>query len=356
MEYSDINMIKSDDVLDIVPAATVDAFAKNIAVISGDGSHGDVTDTTSSVISTPDASSGDGQDSSDESTDETDNTVSSDGSDMSASDGTDNTAQGDAGSYDAQALSDTPALLVNKTTNEVLYYNKAFNEVAPASLTKLMTALLALKYGTMTDTITLTADMNYNMISGAQTCGFLAGDQVTLKDLFDSMLVYSGNETANAIGIYISGNLTDFVALMNDEAVKLGATNSYFVTANGLDAEGHYSSAYDLYLIFNECMKYDDFVNAIETSNLTVQYQSSDGSAKTVDLQTTNYYLKGEATSPDGLTVYGGKTGTTDTAGACLICYAKDTAGQEYIAVSLGNSSKTELYSQMNKILGKIQN
>ena len=374
LEYSDINMIKSDDVLDIVPAATVDAFAKNIAVISGDGSHGDMTASGTDTAPSTDASA-DGSDvatddstaaSTDAATDNSDNAI--DASVMTDGNATDTDASvttdgnitdasaADTGSYDASALSDTPALLVNKTTNEVLYYNKAFNEVAPASLTKLMTALLALKYGTMTDTITLTAEMNYNMVSAAQTCGFLAGDQVTLKDLFNGMLVYSGNETANAIGIYLAGNMTDFVAMMNDEAVKLGATNSYFVTANGLDATGHYSSAYDLYLIFDECMKYDDFVNAIETANLSISYQSSDGTAKTTDLTTTNYYLKGEATSPDGLTVYGGKTGTTDEAGACLICYVKDTAGQEYIAVSLGNSSKTELYSQMNKILAKILN
>lgn len=363
LEYSDINMIKSDDVLDIVPAATVDAFAKNIAVISGDGSHGDVTasgtDTVPSTDASADESDAATEDgtaaSTDAATDGSDNATDADANVTTDGNTTDASAA-DTSSYDASALSDTPALLVNKTTNEVLYYNKAFNEVAPASLTKLMTALLALKYGTMTDTITLTAEMNYNMVSAAQTCGFLAGDQVTLKDLFDGMLVYSGNETANAIGIYLAGNMTDFVAMMNDEAAKLGATNSYFVTANGLDATGHYSSAYDLYLIFNECMKYDDFVNAIETANLSISYQSSDGTTKTTDLTTTNYYLKGEATSPDGLTVYGGKTGTTDEAGACLICYVKDTAGQEYIAVSLGNSSKTELYSQMNKILAKILN
>ncbi len=363
LEYSDINMIKSDDVLDIVPAGTVDAFAKNIAVISGDGSHGDVTasgtDTVPSTDASADESDAATEDgtaaSTDAATDGSDNATDADANVTTDGNTTDASAA-DTSSYDASALSDTPALLVNKTTNEVLYYNKAFNEVAPASLTKLMTALLALKYGTMTDTITLTAEMNYNMVSAAQTCGFLAGDQVTLKDLFDGMLVYSGNETANAIGIYLAGNMTDFVAMMNDEAAKLGATNSYFVTANGLDATGHYSSAYDLYLIFNECMKYDDFVNAIETANLSISYQSSDGTTKTTDLTTTNYYLKGEATSPDGLTVYGGKTGTTDEAGACLICYVKDTAGQEYIAVSLGNSSKTELYSQMNKILAKILN
>lgn len=343
MAYSNTDMLKSDDVLDIVPAVTADAFSKNIAVISGDGSHGDIS-STSSV----------GTDASESSTDDTaaDDSDASDSTDIADSD---TASDADASTGDT-ALSDTPGLLVNRTTEEVIYYNKAFDEVAPASLTKLMTALLALKYGTMTDEITLTAEMNANMISSAQTCGFLAGDTVSLETLFNSMLVYSGNETANAIGIYLAGSLTDFAAMMNDEAAKIGATNSYFVTANGLDTSGHYSSAYDLYLIFNECMNYEAFVNAIETSDLTISYQGSDGTTKTSTFQTTNYYLKGEATSPDGLTVYGGKTGTTDEAGACLICYVLDDAGSEYIAVSLGNSSKTELYSQMNKILSKIQN
>ena len=103
-------------------------------------------------------------------------------------------------------------------------------------------------------------------------------------------------------------------------------------------------------------LQYDIFVKAMETAELEITYTDSSNNARTAFFPTTNYYLKGQAVSPEGVTVYGGKTGTTDNAGACLICYALDTSGNEYIAVSMGNQSKDELYSQMNKILSKIQN
>lgn len=341
ISYDDINILKSEDVQDVIPASTVDPFTKNIAVISGNGSIGGTNLTSSSVAADISAV--------EEATDA--NSTSTDDSVTGTVSSTDDTSV-----TDDTALTDTPALLVNRTTNEILYYNDAFTEIAPASLTKLMTALLALKYGIMTDEVQLTSAMNANMVSEAQTCGFVAGDVVSLETLFKCMLVYSGNETANAIAIHIAGSIQDFVDMMNEEAVKLGAVNTHFVNTNGLDVENHYSSVYDLYLIFNECMKYDLFVSAMTTSSLTISYTSSTGAARGNLFQTTNYYLKGDATSPDGLTVYGGKTGTTTNAGACLICYLLDDAGDEYIAVSMGNSSKDELYSQMNKILSKIQN
>lgn len=326
ISYNDINLLKSSDVQDVIPASTVDPFTKNIAVISGDGTLGGTKIAQTSVAVSSDTEEGDSLSSTDEA------------------------------SVDDQTLTDTPALLINRTTNEVLYYNDAFTEIPPASLTKLMTALLALKYGVMSDEVTLTSAMNANLIPEAQTCGLVPGDVITLETLFNSMIVYSGNETANAIAVHIAGDINSFVDMMNKEALKLGATNTHFVNTNGLDIDNHYSSVYDLYLIFNECMKYDLFVDAMMTSTLTISYIGSTGKTRGNMFQTTNYYLRGTARSPEGVTVYGGKTGTTSNAGACLICYAEDKEGNNYVAVSMGNPSKDELYSQMNKILSKIQN
>ena len=105
--------------------------------------------------------------------------------------------------------------------------------------------------------------MNADMIPGAQVCGFVPGDIVSVKELLYSMLVYSGNDAANALAIHISGNVQNFVAMMNEEANRIGAVNTHFSNPSGLDISNHYSSAYDLYLIFNECLKYDDFKNAV---------------------------------------------------------------------------------------------
>lgn len=322
--YTDMNMLRSSDVWDAMHIYTVEPFAKNIAILeNGDfGNESIYNDSIDTEIENPD----------------------------------NNIDTTNINTSENEILSDTPALVINRTTNEVVYANDAFTEVAPASLTKLMTALLALKYGVMTDRVVMTAEMNSNMIPAAQVCGFIAGDSITLDTLLRAMLVYSGNDAANAVGIHISGSLSEFVNLMNVEANRIGAVNTHFSNANGLDVDNHYSSAYDLYLMFNECMKYDVFKEAMQTYKLRIDYTGYDGEARYAYYDSTNLYLLGQALSPDGITVYGGKTGTTALAGACLITYSKDTAGNEYIAVSLGNENKTELYSQMNKLLRKVLN
>lgn len=356
IEYSDLNILKSSDILDMSAAKTAEAISKDIAVLPVSGNY----DAEASAGGSSDETSDTDESQTPSDTDQTSSTAApsdtTDSTDSSLTAGQDSPPdETDAPVPDPNVLSDTPALLINRTTNEPVYAHDAFKEVAPASLTKLMTALLVLEYGNLSDEITLTADMNYNMSPAAQVCGFKAGDKVTVEQLLYCMLIYSGNETANALGIYLAGNMTDFCTMMNNEAKKIGAVNTHFSNANGLDTANHYSSAYDLYLMFNACMQYDTFVKAVCQPSYTVTYESESGSTITSAFTTTNYYLRGAALSPDGITVYGGKTGTTDNAGACLILYAKDTAGNEYISVSLGNTNKDELYSQMNKILKKVQ-
>ena len=98
-----------------------------------------------------------------------------------------------------------------------------------------MTGLLVLKYGNMDDIVTITEEMVYTDVAGAQMAGFAAGDQVSVRDLFYSMIVYSGNDTSTALGIHMSGSVEEFAKLMNSEAASLGAANTHFVNACGLD-------------------------------------------------------------------------------------------------------------------------
>lgn len=246
------------------------------------------------------------------------------------------------------------ALLVDRNNNKALYFSNIFEQVAPASLTKLMTALIVLKYGNLDDEITITEDFSA-AVPDAQVCGFQMGDKVTLRQLFYCMLVYSGNDTAHAIALHISGNLSEFCKLMNDEAKKIGATNTNFVNPHGLDEDNHYSTAYDLYLIFNECLKYDTFIDAISKVDYTAEYTDSAGESVSKSFSTTNLYLINQVTAPATGAIIGGKTGTTTDAGNCLILYAKK-GDSYYISLLLGNSSKAELYSQMNTLLEKVQN
>lgn len=327
--YDNTSTVKTADIQDIIPANIMPAFSTDLAIIDDDGMHGDMSE--------PETEFAHKESKSPSEEDEYEDYY-------------------EEYYLEDTKLSDTPALLVDVTNDEVIYYNRAFQEVAPASLTKLMTALLVYENANLDDEVVLTAEMNANMISAAQTCGLVAGDRISVSSLLEAMLIYSGNETANALAIHVAGSIADFVPMMNERAMTLGCSNTHFVNTNGLDVDNHYSTCYDLYMMFHELLKYDHFVNSIETRNLTINYVNASGVPVSSDFVTTNYYLNGNAYSPDGVYVYGGKTGTTDNGGACLICYAINKAGNNYIAVSLGNRDKEKLYSQMNKILTKIQN
>jgi len=105
----------------------------------------------------------------------------------------------------------------------------------------------------------------------------------------------------------ISGSTEEFANLMNQEAQALGATNSHFVNANGLHSEEHYTTVYDMYLIFNTAVQDERFLQLITTQNYTANFINSAGEPITKDWSTTNKYLKGEETAPEGINVIGGK-------------------------------------------------
>ena len=130
----------------------------------------------------------------------------------------------------------------------------------PASLTKVMTTYVALKYfGDQLDKV-LTADSSvYANESGAQALGLKEGDSMTLNDALHVLLIYSANDVANLIATNLGGSIEGFADMMNAEAKKLGATQSNFKNPNGLNDMDHYVTAYDMYLIFSAAMKYDTF-------------------------------------------------------------------------------------------------
>lgn len=243
--------------------------------------------------------------------------------------------------------------LFSVNNHEVVYSNNVHEKLYPASLTKVLTAICALKYGKLTDTVEVSENALIKE-PGAQLCGFKPGDKLTLEQVMYGMLIYSGNDAAVIIAEHISGSVEEFAKLMNQEAKSLGATESNFVNPNGLSNENHYTTAYDLYLIFNEAMKQDEFVKIINTKSYSTAYQTSDGTEKKITFQSTNHYLNGDTTAPEGVFVVGGKTGTTEAAGSCLILLSKNAKGENYISVILHSENKTTLYTEMTGLLGLV--
>ena len=245
------------------------------------------------------------------------------------------------------------ALLFNLDTNTSLYAQGIYDKAYPASITKIMTALMALKYGDMSDEVTITAE-DVNLEEGSQVSGMIPGDTVTMDSLFHALMVHSDNDAAMAIAEHIGGTVDNFVAMMNVEARNLGMTGTHFMNPHGLHDENHYTTAYDIYLMLNTAYKYQQFYDAMQMKAYNLTVNRADGTQTTLRLDSTDKYLTGEKEAPANVTVIGGKTGTTSSAGACLAIISQNAYGQPFISVVLNAQNKGILYKDMNLLLEQI--
>lgn len=246
------------------------------------------------------------------------------------------------------------ALLCDEHTGEVLYAKNVFEQVHPASLTKVMTALVALKYGNLDDELTASGSVEINE-PGASLVGIKPGDKMTLSQALYCLLIPSGNDAGVMIAEHIGGSVEGFCDMMNQEAQAIGATGCHFVNPHGLTADEHYVTAYDMYLIFREAMKYDAFVEVISTPVYTTVYYDREGNPKEYTCENTNQFLNGNYEAPQGVTVIGGKTGTTNAARSCLVLLSKDTSANPYISVIMKCDERGILYQEMAGMLSLIK-
>ena len=236
---------------------------------------------------------------------------------------------------------------------KVLFSHDMYKKIYPASITKIMTAIVALKHGNMDDTVTINWQ-DVELESGSQVAGLAIGDQVTMSALMNGMLVHSSNDCAQAIAHHVGGTMDNFVAMMNEELTELGCTGSHFTNPTGLHDDNHYTTVYDIYLMLNEALKYDTFVSIMQTSVYAMNITSASGASRTIQLDSTDHYLTGEETAPQNVTVLGGKTGTTSEAGNCLALASQNAYGQYYISIIVGAETKAVLYEDMTTLLASI--
>ena len=236
---------------------------------------------------------------------------------------------------------------------EVLHANKIHEKLYPASTTKILTLYIALQRGTLTDIVTISENA-VNVPSDSSKAGFKLGDQVSFEALLYSLMLPSGNDSAVAIAEYISGSEEEFMNLMNSEAKRLGATNSNFVTAHGYPDENHYTTAYDMYLIFNQCIKDERFLEIVSKAEYKTTVTQQNGKQREMIWKQSNQFVNGARQVPDGVQVIGGKTGTTNEAGACLILYSTSASKEPYISIIMGADSKPILYNNMTKLISTI--
>lgn len=238
----------------------------------------------------------------------------------------------------------------NTEKQEKVFASNVFKKIYPASVTKIVTAYVALKYGNMDDEVTISHNAANIDEPQAKKCGFNEGDKLTLRVLLNSFLVYSGNDAGIAIAEHISGSVDEFSGLMNKEMKLLGGTGSNFVNPHGLHDDSHYTTCYDIYLVFKELIKNDDFLGIVGQGSYTANFEGADGVEKSLTFTSTNRYLTNGAAVPEGVTVFGGKTGTTNEAGSCLVLYFNKDR-KDYLGFIFKAEDGDSCYYQMTHLI-----
>ncbi len=220
------------------------------------------------------------------------------------------------------SLSAVSAVLIDGDTGIVLYEKNAYEQRAMASTTKIMTALLTIEAGDLDREFTVDS---YAIRVEGTSMGLQEGDQVSRRDLLYGILLPSGNDAANAAAVSVAGSIGAFVELMNEKAAELGLENTHFVTPSGLDADGHYTTAYDLAQLTAHAMKNEIFREVVSCSSAEVEFGNP-------PYQRTLYNSNKMLARYDG--AIGVKTGFTDNARRCLVS-AAERDGVLLIAVTL---------------------
>ena len=262
-----------------------------------------------------------------------------------------------ADAYEDFTLDAKAGLLIEADTGEILYEKNAHQENFPASLTKVMVALLvfeAIDEGkiALTDSVTATESAFEGLSSDGSTANIVPGETMTVEQLLNCMLIVSANEACNILGETLYGSVDAFVARINERATELGCEHTHFANATGLHNSQHYTTAWDLYLITREALKHDKFMEICNSKSAEIA--ETDHNQRHV-LHSTNRlisnwrelgYLYRDA--------QGIKTGSTEEAGHCLVSSAvrgdrqlvSVVLGAEKITLADGKSTLTKSFSE----------
>ena len=220
------------------------------------------------------------------------------------------------------SVSAVSAVLINADTGTIVWEKNAYEQRAMASTTKIMTALLTAEAGELDKKFTVDS---YAINVEGTSMGLKQGDIVTRRALLYGILLPSGNDAANAAAVSVSGSMSAFVELMNKKAAELGLTDTHFANPSGLDAQGHYTTAYDLARLAGVALENPVFAEICRCSDAQVEYGNPP-------------YLRWLSNSNKMLWQYEGcigvKTGFTDNARRCLVS-AAERNGVRLICVTL---------------------
>ncbi|WP_432627565.1 serine hydrolase [Brotaphodocola sp.] len=222
------------------------------------------------------------------------------------------------------------AVLMDAATGQVLFGKNQDQQFFPASITKVMTALLVLERCNLSDVVTFSKTATTNLESGATSLGIAEGDQLTVEQCLYGLLLKSANEIGNGLAEHVAGSVSAFADLMNQRAAQLGCKNTHFANPHGLNNSTHKTTAYDMALIMRAAVQNDTFRKIDTTTSYNFPATKNSG-ARTITMghkmmypTDTRYYAG----------IIGGKTGYTSLAGNTLVT-AVERNGVRLIAVVL---------------------
>ena len=243
------------------------------------------------------------------------------------------------------------AVIYNGKTNEILWQKNADKRMEPASITKLMTALVAIENLELSKIVTITAEVE----DVAPTeIGLLEGEEIPVRDLLYATLLYSANDAATALAIEASGSVEEFAVLMNQKAKELGCENTNFVNASGLSDEGQYSTALDLAVIAKAALSNPELRKISGTAKYTIPETNL---SEKREIESFNLFLKGKEFTYEETTikvekykgVFGGKTGTLEGDYAAMVT-ALEVEEIEFYSVIMGTPFN-DRFDDMKKVM-----
>ncbi|MBQ8413114.1 MAG: D-alanyl-D-alanine carboxypeptidase [Lachnospiraceae bacterium] len=226
------------------------------------------------------------------------------------------------------------AIVMDANSGQILYQKNAYAAMYPASITKILTTLIALEHGDLESTVTMSEEAVYGIEWGSSHIGLQPGEQITLKDALYATMLPSANDAAWGVAEHIAGDMESFAQLMNEKASSLGCINSNFVNSHGLHDDSHYTCAYDMALITREAIKNPTFVEITSTKETSI--------APTSHTLETRYLIQGNNLILSNSEhyypfCYGGKTGYTNKAQGTLVSWA-ERDGVTLICVTMKSS------------------
>ncbi len=239
---------------------------------------------------------------------------------------------------ESDVVSET-AIVMDNASGRVLFEKRMDQKMYPASITKILTAALALENGKETDSVTVTEEVLTKITYGVSQISLTPGEIISVQDLLYATMIESANDAANALAIYVSGSLEAFVKLMNQKAKEIGCQKTHFNNTNGLSDPNHVTTAYDMALITRYALSVPGFRTYFGAEEHTIQPTNMQSEQRKLGtyhhmLVTSKYYYEG---------TIGGKLGWTEEARHTAVTVARRN-GLELICVVLDSADKWQKY------------